>query len=106
MRHLFILAALVAVGYLAYKLYMSGEFGQKPVSPSAASASQQSASAQQQPTDTSQKAATASAEAAPAKPDQPKDPKPGDVIGGIISSGKRVGRGASKAFGAVDFGGK
>jgi predicted lipid-binding transport protein (Tim44 family) len=91
MKHLFILAVLLALGYLAYKLYESGEFGQKPPSQTAVSASQQ-------PADAGQQAAQSGAAGAPAKPDEAKQPKPADVIGGILSSGKKVGKGASKAF--------
>jgi hypothetical protein len=99
MRHLFLLAVLAAVGFLAYKLYVSGEFGQKHPSSGPAAASRQPADASRQP------AEPASA-GAPANPEQPKNASPGDVIGGVLSSGKKVGRGASKAFGSVDFGGK
>lgn len=100
MRTLAVFIALVVLAALAYKLYVSGAFA----GPVAAQPGPPAAQQQAQP----------QAEAPPPQQVQPQKeapppkeaPRPGDVIGGVVKSGKRTGQGAAKAFGNVDFGGK
>jgi hypothetical protein len=96
MRTLMVFIALVVLAVVAYKLYVSGAFsGPVAAQPGAPAAQAGPGGAAQQQGQPQQEA-----------PPPKEAPRPGDVIGGVVKSGKRTGQGAAKAFGNVDFGGK
>lgn len=99
MKALVFLIVLGIVAAIAYKLYQDGAFsgaltGGPPAQAGAAAPQQAPAAPARQE------------QGQQAQAEQEKQPRPGDVVGGVVRSGKRVGQGASKAFGGVDFGGK
>ena len=105
MKHIFFFVVLIIITVLAYEFYTRGAFGQGrskawaagPAQPATtADGAAQQADAQRAP----------NPESAASAPQEQPQPKPGDVVAGVVSSGKRVGKGASKAFGSVNFGGQ
>jgi hypothetical protein len=89
-RHIIVLIALVVLCVLGYKLCVGGTLDWPGTGAAAGVPAVASARAPQQPAQP-QKPAASPAQA-------PQSEKPEDIVDGILSAGKGIGKGASRTF--------